>query len=130
MSLSPFEEMRRRLQKPLPSAISKDEKRKERGSTYAQNSRLARVRDGHHCRICGSQFNLETHHLVPRSLVGKALRNETSNLITLDRECHEQVTRHVMKLQPLDAALGANGKVRVIKWDKDEQGYVTVTEAA
>lgn len=116
--------------KDAPSVISKDEKRRQRGSTYAKNSRAARIRDGHHCRVCGGAFNLETHHLIPRSLVGKALRDEPSNLITLDRDCHEQVTRHVIKLAPVDLQKGANGKVRVTKFDADEKGYVTVTEAA
>jgi 5-methylcytosine-specific restriction endonuclease McrA len=116
--------------KDAPSAISKDEKRRHRGSTYAANSKLARIRDGRHCRICGSQFALETHHLIPRSLVGKSLRDEVSNLITLCHDCHEQVTRHVMKLQVLDQMRGANGKVRVVKYDDAEKGYVMVMEAA
>jgi 5-methylcytosine-specific restriction endonuclease McrA len=116
--------------KDAPSAISKDEKRRQRGSTYATNSRRAKNRDGYHCRICGGGFNLETHHLIPRSLVGKTLRDEVSNLITLCHKDHEQVTRHVLKLQPIDPVLGANGKVMVLKFAKDEQGYVTVTEAA
>jgi 5-methylcytosine-specific restriction endonuclease McrA len=116
--------------KSAPSAIAKDEKRRNRNNTYAKNSNLAKNRDGYHCRICGGGFNLETHHLVPRSLVGKAIRDELSNLITLDRDCHEQVTRHVIKLSPVDAQQGANGKVRVTKYSEEEKGYVTITEAA
>jgi 5-methylcytosine-specific restriction endonuclease McrA len=73
---------------------------------------------------------LETHHVVPRSLVGKLLRDALANLITLCHSCHEEVTRHIVKLHPVDAALGANGKVRVTKFDEAEKGYVTVTEAA
>lgn len=116
--------------KTAPSAIATDEKRRQRDNTYAANSRLARIRDGHHCRICGSQFTLETHHVVPRSLVGKLLRDALSNLITLCHDCHEQVTRHLVKLQPVDPQAGANGKVRVTKYDEAEKGYVMVTEAA
>jgi 5-methylcytosine-specific restriction endonuclease McrA len=116
--------------KDAPSAISKGESKRQRERFYLENCRLARIRDGHHCRICGGQFNLETHHLVPRSLVGKANRDHLSNLVTVCREDHEQVTRHVIRLYPLDPEQGANGKLKVVKYCKHEQGYVTVTEAA
>jgi 5-methylcytosine-specific restriction endonuclease McrA len=116
--------------KSAPSAIATDDKRRQRESTYAANSRLARIRDGHHCRICGSQFTLETHHVVPRSLVGKLLRDALSNLITVCHEDHRLVTRHVIKIEPVDPALGANGKVRVMKFDAAEKGYVVASEGA
>lgn len=116
--------------KSAPAAIATDEKRRQRESTYATNSRLARIRDGHHCRICGSQFTLETHHVRPRSLVGKLMRDALANLITLCHACHEQVTRHVMKLQLHNETLGANSYVRVMKFDADEKGYVVAHEAA
>jgi 5-methylcytosine-specific restriction endonuclease McrA len=128
--MTAFEEQWRRLQKPQPSAISRMDKRRADDSEYARNSKLARIRDGHHCRICGALQALETHHLVPRSLVGKALRHALSNLLTACRECHELVTRHVIRLYAVDPQQGANGKIRVTKYDEAEKGYVTVAEAA
>jgi 5-methylcytosine-specific restriction endonuclease McrA len=116
--------------KAAPVALSREDKRHAVESEYRKNSRLARIRDAHHCRVCGSQFNLETHHVVPRSLVGKLLRNALSNLITVCHSCHELCTRHVVKLTPMDPERGANGKMRVTKYDAAEKGYVTVTEAA
>lgn len=116
--------------KEAPSAISRVDRKSATEAEYRRNSATARIRDGHHCRICGTQFALETHHLVPRSLVGKALRHALSNLLTLCHDCHEQVTRHLVKLYAVDPQQGANGKVRVTKYDEAEKGYVTIMEAA
>lgn len=119
------------LDKPAPSEIARQEREAERDAIYRKNSKAARIRDGHHCRCCGSMFNLETHHLVPRSLVGKALRDRVTNLVTLCRDCHTDVTRHVVKLFPIVPELGAAaGNLRVTRWDKNEGGYVVISEAA
>jgi 5-methylcytosine-specific restriction endonuclease McrA len=128
--MTAFEEQWRRLQKPQPVAISRMDKKRADDSLYAKNSRLARIRDGHHCRICGALQALEAHHLVPRSLVGKALRHALSNLLTLCHDCHVLVTQHVIKLYAVDEQLGANGKVRVEKWDSDVEDYIVAIPAA
>ncbi len=116
-----------RLAKPAPRVLGRDEKRSDRANEYRRNSRLARERDGHHCRCCGSQHGLETHHVVPRSLVGKALRDSLANLLTACRDCHEQFTRHVLKVE---GSTDANKPLRILKYDKDEGGYVLFREAA
>lgn len=116
--------------KPAPVAISRWEKKRADDAEYERNSKKARKRDHHHCRICGALNVLETHHLVPRSLVGKALRHALSNLVTLCHDCHELVTQHVIKLYAVDPEEGANGFLRVTRFNKDEGGYVVETEAA
>lgn len=105
--------------KPRPSALDKQARKAGRETAYKQASKAARSRDGHRCRICGSAVAVETHHLRPRSLVGKARRDELRNLVTLcggPGSCHEQVTRHVVKLYAHDEAEGANGFLRVERW--------------
>jgi 5-methylcytosine-specific restriction endonuclease McrA len=114
--------------KGAPSAIGKHEKRVARESLYKRNSRLARDRDGHHCRLCGSGTALETHHVIPRSLAGKKVRDTKANLITLCNECHEQVTRHLIKLYA--GKDGTDGPVRAEKWSAREGGYVQVRSKA
>ncbi len=42
-------------------------------------------RDNHKCRFCGTKYNLEVHHITPRSLGGT---NHEYNLITLCNGCH------------------------------------------
>jgi 5-methylcytosine-specific restriction endonuclease McrA len=118
--------------KPAPVEIDRSDRKRSRESTYRRNSKLARERDHHHCRVCGSQFGLETHHLVPRSLVGKALRDERRNLVTLcggEGNCHQLVTRHVIELQAMTDR-GADGPLSVSKFDKAEGGYIVITERA
>jgi 5-methylcytosine-specific restriction endonuclease McrA len=114
--------------KPAPVEIERREKRAGRETAYKKASAAARKRDGARCRLCGDHRNLESHHVVPRSLVGKAQRDSVANLITLCAECHQDVTRHVVKLYP--GPDGANGLVRVEKYSKAEGGYVVVREAA
>lgn len=116
-----------RLRKPAPSAIERDERRAGRETEYRKNSRLARIRDGNHCRVCGSAFGLESHHVVPRSLVGKALRDQVANLLTVCAEDHALFTRHVLKVE---GQMDANLPLRILKFDKDEGGYVLYREAA
>ncbi len=114
-----------------PSELERQAREAERAKTYRDNSHAARVRDGHHCRVCGSMFNLETDHLIPRSLVGRALRDLIANLVTLCSDCHRDKTRHVLKLIPIDPVLGAAVlNLRVEKFDKDEGDYVVAIEAA
>lgn len=49
------------------------------------------VRDGNKCRICGGPAE-EVHHIRPRFLKGY---NHPRNLITLCRECHDEVHRRI-----------------------------------
>ena len=47
-------------------------------------------RDGHRCKVCGSQNNLQAHHIIPWSATcdGDELRHDINNGITLCRDCH------------------------------------------
>jgi 5-methylcytosine-specific restriction endonuclease McrA len=119
--------------KTAPSAIDKSERRKGEDAELRKNARDARIRDGCRCRVCGTHLNLETHHLVPRSLSGRKTKHQRQNLVTLcggdEKSCHVQVTRHIVELRAM-TALGADGPLRVTKFDKNNGGFVTVTEAA
>jgi hypothetical protein len=110
--------------KGAPSAIGKHEKRVARESLYKRNSRLARERDKHLCRLCGYGFSLETHHVIPRSLAGKTVRDGVPNLVTLCRSCHEDVTRHIVRLYV--TAEGADGPMRAFRWSDDKGAHVEV----
>lgn len=58
-------------------------------SEWRQVKRLVRSRDEYTC-ICGSQENLEVHHIVPVSWDGRKF--DPMNLKTLCRSCHRDVT--------------------------------------
>jgi hypothetical protein len=47
-------------------------------------------RDGNKCRLCGETENIHVHHITPARLFGEDYQsmNETSNLVCLCRECH------------------------------------------
>lgn len=124
---------KRPLAKPAPRAVDQRAKRATRDAQYRAGSAEARARDGHRCRLCGDHRNIETHHVRPRSLVGKAQRDTVANLLTLCSACHLDVTQKVIKLYAHDEAAGANGFLRVEKWHqpKDQPGeYRTVQERA
>lgn len=67
-----------------------------RGPNWRRQSRLARVRDGYTCQICGKKPKLHrchVHHIKPyREFDGDwQSANELSNLITLCASCHARV---------------------------------------
>lgn len=130
--MSSFSDLHASLQKPAPREIDRGERQRSRESEYRRNSKLARQRDQHHCRVCGSRNGLEAHHLVPRSLVGRAMRDQVTNLVTLcggEGNCHQLTTRHVIRIEAMTER-GADGPLRVSKFDKAEGGFVVVTEQA
>jgi hypothetical protein len=49
-------------------------------------------RDGYMCRICGSNKDLQVHHIEPFATF-PALRYEPSNGITLCSKCHKELHR-------------------------------------
>ncbi len=103
-----------RLSKGAPKAAEKHARTAERETAYRTGSTAARRRDGGRCRLCGDHRNLETHHVRPRSLVGKERRDRIENLLTLCATCHQDVTKHIVKLYP--GPEGANGLIRVERW--------------
>lgn len=73
-----------------------------RGKNWESQRRKALKRDNHECQNCGSEKNLQVHHIVPFSQYGlqnyrKA--NKLENLITLCKTCHIDVERGDISLE-------------------------------
>lgn len=117
-----------RLRKPAPVAIERDEQRKGRENEYRRNAKIARARDGNRCRLCGDHRNLECHHVVPRSLAGRKDRDRVDRLLTLCHSCHEETTKHIIKLYP--GPKGANGLIRVERYSKPHRDWLEVRKEA
>jgi 5-methylcytosine-specific restriction endonuclease McrA len=117
-----------RTAKPAPAAIEKHARKAERETAYKIGSTGARRRDGGRCRLCGDHRNLETHHVRPRSVVGKTLRDRLENLLTLCASCHKEVTEHIIKLYP--GPDGANGLIRVERYSKPHKDWLEVRREA
>jgi hypothetical protein len=69
------------------------------GSSWSRQRKLAKLRDGGKCQICGTRDKkrrISVHHITPyRVFAGDHLAaNVLSNLITLCQKCHNQVERH------------------------------------
>jgi 5-methylcytosine-specific restriction endonuclease McrA len=77
------------------------------GENWKRQSRLARFRDGHKCRVCGKPEDknfrvLDVHHVIPFRRFGLAdyrAANSLANLITLCPSCHCQADRNVRGLR-------------------------------
>lgn len=53
-------------------------------------ARRREVRDGGRCTMCGAEWPLEVHHVLPRHLGGA---DSPRNLRTLCRRCHDMAHR-------------------------------------
>ncbi|MBF0239937.1 MAG: HNH endonuclease [SAR324 cluster bacterium] len=63
---------------------------------YEKNFKTAtKTRDGHKCRVCKTEANLQVHHLQPRSVGGT---DKLSNLMTLCLECHRRHHQEGLRL--------------------------------
>ena len=61
---------------------------------WSEVKSIIRTRDGHKCKICGCEVNLDIHHLTYRKDGKKIVGNEIKNLeclITLCRICHTRI---------------------------------------
>lgn len=70
-----------------------------RGSSWSRQRKLAKLRDGARCQICGTRDKkrrIAVHHIIPyRIFEGDHLTaNELPNLITLCQKCHGKVEHH------------------------------------
>ena len=61
---------------------------------YARLRRGILERDNWRCQVCGCLKNLDVHHLRRRSQLGD---DAETNLITLCRECHENLHGSIVK---------------------------------
>ena len=57
-------------------------------------------RDKYKCRLCGTPFNLNEHHIVYKS-EDRKLINEPTNLIVLCTKCHALVHSNKHYWQPI-----------------------------
>ena len=57
-------------------------------------------RDNYKCRLCGTPFNLNEHHIVYKS-EDRKLINEPTNLIVLCARCHSTVHSNKHYWQPI-----------------------------
>lgn len=57
-------------------------------------------RDNYKCRLCGTPFNLNEHHIVYKS-EDRKLINEPTNLIILCARCHSTVHSNKHYWQPI-----------------------------
>jgi 5-methylcytosine-specific restriction endonuclease McrA len=72
-----------------------------RGPNWRRQSRAARARDGHRCRLCGAAHPLHVHHIrpfrtfsyIPRENDHYKQANQLSNLVTLCASCHTTAER-------------------------------------
>lgn len=67
-------------------------------------------RDKYKCRLCGTTFNLQEHHIVYKS-EDRKLINEPTNLIVLCARCHALVHSNKHYWQPIL-------KEMINKWQK------------
>lgn len=67
-------------------------------------------RDKYKCRLCGTPFNLNEHHIVYKS-ENRKLINEPTNLIVLCTKCHALVHSNKHLWQPILKEMINSGKM-------------------
>lgn len=124
-----------------PKLLAKRAKQKAEDDYYDEQSAIAKDRDHFHCRICGAEGYVETHHVARRSSFGpkEMLRkHHHTNLLTVcagpgrrggKLSCHTQITGNVMKAVSTTAK-GTNGPVLVTKFDEKSGGFRVLQESA
>lgn len=73
------------------------------GANWKEQSRLARERDNHACRVCHkhqAKRKLDVHHITPRRLFETwEQANRLENLITLCAGCHKKAEWGIISIQ-------------------------------
>ena len=77
----------RKLQEPWIKGFWYQISNKGKFSCWAE---YVKYRDSYKCVKCGSDDNLEVHHILPRSKGG---RDNPRNMVTLCRNCHQEIHR-------------------------------------
>ena len=62
----------------------------KRSSAHNRAQKAGKVRDKYTCQVCGSNVNVEGHHILDFQFSGAA---NMDNIISLCRECHKEVHR-------------------------------------
>ena len=97
----------------------------ERDAAWRACRKAVDARDHRDCRCCGQGTNPDDiglirghrHHIVYRSAGGL---DTSQNVITLCWTCHNAEHKSRLRIDVIDAALGANGPVEF--WRTDEAG--------
>lgn len=61
---------------------------KKRSAEHIRAQKYGKVRDEYTCQVCGSQNNVEGHHIIDLQFSGAATFD---NIISLCHECHKAV---------------------------------------
>jgi 5-methylcytosine-specific restriction endonuclease McrA len=60
---------------------------------------LIRTRDGYKCKICGSNHELQVHHITYRDFFGNSIRGKETQflqcLVLVCGDCHEKIHKNV-----------------------------------
>lgn len=80
---------------PKPKKIQKKKKECVTDNTYYK----VYTRDNGCCRLCGTPYMLELHHIIYRS-EDRSLINNIPNCIMLCTRCHKKVHSNKHKWQP------------------------------
>jgi len=120
--------------KPEPRVIDRKAKKRADESEYDRNSEIVRARD-RHCRVCGTERNLSTHHVIPRSRARRSKeKHDVARMMTLcfgtATSCHQQLHDGLLKIYPNDPQVGTNGTCTVEKWDKASKQWQIAMERA
>jgi hypothetical protein len=75
--------------------ITKDNASKREGTSQWRKS--VYQRDLYHCRLCGSNNDLEAHHIIPFS-INEKLQTEIENGITLCSKCHLTIHKYFREI--------------------------------
>jgi hypothetical protein len=94
-----------------PRRIAKEQRKAAEDALYLAARTVAMERDGQHCRICGGLL----------TVCGGPAGGDS---------CHALIEGYVLKLFVLDHEAGADGPIRVEKFDKQEGDYIVAIEAA
>src|SRR6476660_6634193 len=119
--MSSFAELHARLQKPAPAVIDRKARKRADESEYQRNAKIVRERDKH-CRVCGTERRLSTHHVISRSRARRSKeKHAVERMMTLcygtATSCHQQLHDGLVKIYP-NTERDTNGPCTVEKWDK------------
>ena len=75
------------------------------------------------CNLCGSDNNLEKHHIVPKSKGGS---NKPRNLVKLCRNCHQQIHKEGV-VSPVESVVRDLFRKLAKKYGDQELGDILVS---
>lgn len=70
------------------------QQKSDRVHEFSERSGEAMMDNTEKCELCGSEFNLTRHHLVPKLKAKnkyKEIRDDDSNILIVCRSCHDQI---------------------------------------